>query len=365
LKSVSGTILAATAILVPCIILCLFSCQIQKKTSQDQQQQCPPKNAENQYRARIVFYNTENCFDTLDDTLTADEDFLPDGLLHWTYSRYKTKLEKMCKVIVAAGEWAPPDLIGLAEIENSRVLYDLINRTALLKYEYRFVHKDSPDLRGIDVALLYNPATIRILETTFIKGSFDNADEKPTRDILCCKVSFLQREIIYVVVNHWPSRSSGILETEPSRLSTAKILRMKIDSVFQTGLHHKIIIMGDFNDGPYDKSLIQGLQAQTNTDSPLPGILYNLSAGYEQKNKVGSHKYQGQWSMLDQVIVSGELLNTKKGLRSNPACFSVFAPAFLLTEDKNYSGLEPFRTYKGPVYVGGFSDHLPVVVDLY
>jgi len=365
LKSGHSPFVLVAIVLIPFITVYLTSCRVFSKTGGDRAAQCPPMTVETQDRVRIIFYNTENCFDTVDDSTTADEDFLPNGSLHWTYSRYKTKLEKICKVIVAAGEWEPPDIIGLAEIENSRVLQDLIGHTALLKYEYRYVHKNSPDIRGIDVALLYNPATIRIIETAFIPGNTDNPAERPTRDMLYCKMSVRHQEIIHVVVNHWPSRSGGILETEPLRLSNARILKMKIDSVLQTGPHQKIIIMGDFNDGPYDKSLVRGLQAQTDTDSPWPGMLVNLAAGYEKRNKVGSHKYQGQWNMLDQIIVSGEMLVTKKGIATSPACFSVFAAPFLLTEDKNYSGSEPFRTYKGPVYVGGFSDHLPVMIDLY
>lgn len=346
-------------------MISMDSCRIQSGTIRDELPGCPPPGAEGRKRIRMIFYNVENCFDTVDDSLTADEDFLPGGLMHWSYPRYKTKLEKISKVLIAAGEWQAPDIIGLAEIENSRVLNDLVSQTGLLKYEYRYIHKNSPDLRGIDVALLYNPSTVKILETGYIPGNAGRPDEKPTRDMLCCKLSVGKGEIIHLFVNHWPSRSGGIPETEPSRIGTAGRLRMKIDSVFRADPRHHVVIMGDFNDSPFDKSLNQVLQAQTEVHSPLPGTLYNLSAGTEQKNRIGSHKYQGQWNMLDQIIVSGTLLKKDAGIRTSPACFSVFAPSFLLTEDKIYAGLEPFRTYKGPVYLGGFSDHLPVMVDFY
>src|SRR4030042_1072844 len=155
---------------------------------------CPAGYDETGERVRIAFYNTENFFDTVDDSTSGDEEFLPDGVMHWTYNRYKAKLEKTCKVIIAIGEWKPPDIIGLGEIENSHVLHDLIYNTPLLKYEYRYIHKNSPDNRGIDVALLYNPATIRLLENIFIPVRFFQQAEKNTRDILHCKVSVGQGE---------------------------------------------------------------------------------------------------------------------------------------------------------------------------
>jgi endonuclease/exonuclease/phosphatase family metal-dependent hydrolase len=135
--------------------------------------------------------------------------------------------------------------------------------------------------------------------------------------------------------------------------------------VVLSGPCRKIMVMGDFNDGPYDKSLLQVVRAKTETDSLYPGDLYNLSAGFELRNPVGSHKYRGQWNMLDQIIVSGSLLDGRKDLKTSRDCFSVYAAPFLLTEDNRYLGVEPFRTYKGPVYQGGFSDHLPVLVDLF
>jgi endonuclease/exonuclease/phosphatase family metal-dependent hydrolase len=314
---------------------------------------------------RIIFYNTENFFDTEDDSTTADEDFLPEGLMHWTYSRYKVKLDMVCKVITAMGGWKQPDIIGLCEIENDHVIKDLIYYTPLVKFDYRYVHKNSPDIRGIDVALLYNPATVKILEKNFIPVVLPDSAEKYTRDILYCKIELGKHDTLHLFINHWPSRSSGLLETEPFRIHAAGLLRMKIDSVLLTGPHRKIIVMGDFNDGPYDKSLSQVIRAKTDWDSPVPGDLYNLAAGYETRNPVGSHKFRGQWNMLDQIIVSGSLLTVQKGLKTGRNCFSVFAGPFLLTEDTRYMGVEPFRTYKGPVYVGGFSDHLPVMVDLY
>ncbi|MBN1416808.1 MAG: endonuclease [Bacteroidales bacterium] len=347
------------------IVSCLLPFHITGIAAKSQIVECINGPDKTINRIRIVFYNTENLFDTVDDSLTSDEEFLPGSALHWTYSRYKAKLEKVCKVIIATGGWNPPDVVGLGEIENSRVLQDLTDNTPLVKCEYRYIHKDSPDARGIDVALLYNPRTVRVIENIFIPVRFVVNAGKTTRDILYGKMIIRQRDTVHIFVNHWPSRSSGLLETEPARLYAAKILRLKIDSVFRTDPHQRVLVMGDFNDGPYDKSLIDGLQAKPVIESPLPGILYNLATDYEKSHKLGTHKYKGQWNMLDQIIVSGEMLIAGKGMKTSKECFSVFAPSFLLTEDAIYLGSEPFRTYKGPIYKGGYSDHLPVMVDLY
>jgi len=365
LKSVPATFLFLLILIHTGILLCPVSGQINRKAQPDTLPACGPESFAEGDRVRMVFYNTENLFDTVDDSTTADEDFLPDGAMHWTYSRYKAKLDKVCKVITAIGGWKQPDIVGLCEIENDYVLRDLIDYTPLVKFEYRYIHKNSPDVRGIDVALLYNPATVRILEKNFIPVVLPDSTERCTRDILYTKIAPGNNDTLHLFINHWPSRSSGFMETEPFRIHAATLLRVKIDSLLLSGSHPKIIIMGDFNDGPFDKSLSQVVLAKTDTGTPVPGDLYNLAAGYEIRNPVGSHKFRGQWNMLDQIIVSGNLLAGQKGLKTGRDCFSVFAGPFLLTEDTRYMGVEPFRTYKGPVYLGGFSDHLPVMVDLF
>ncbi len=326
---------------------------------------CPAKDSNMQQRVRLIFYNTENLFDTTDDTLYDDEDYLPEGDLHWTYQRYKAKLDKISKVIVAAGQWTPPDIIGLCEIENFHVLYDLTHNTPLSKFNYRFVHKNSPDVRGIDVALLYNPATIRLLKSNFISVRFFNKEQKTTRDILYCMCSVQNTDTLHVFVNHWPSRSGGQYETEPLRLYAAKLLRLSVDSLFSLMRNPKIVIMGDFNDEPGNKSLALALGASAPTESPLSQTLYNLAYRYKMNNVIGTHKYQGQWNILDQIIVSGEILDARKGLKTSLNCFSIFNESFLLEPDKSFEGMQPFRTYKGPIYHGGFSDHLPVILNLF
>jgi endonuclease/exonuclease/phosphatase family metal-dependent hydrolase len=365
LKSILKPFPVILIIILTNLLYCPVSGQTQQNAAEDALSGCIKESAATENRARIVFYNTENLFDTVNDSLTADEDFLPDGTMHWTYTRYKAKLDNLCKVITAAGGWTQPDIIGLCEIENDHVLRDLIYYTPLVKFEYRYVHKNSPDIRGIDVALIYNPATVRILEKEFIPVVLPDSADKYTRDILYSKIVLGKSDTLHLFINHWPSRSRGFLETEPLRIFAAGLLRTKIDSVLRSGPHENVVVMGDFNDGPFDKSLSQVLRAITDWGSPVPLDLYNLAAGYETKNPVGSHKFRGQWNMLDQIIVSGSLLTGQTGLAASRECFSVFAAPFLLTEDTRYLGFEPFRTYKGPVYQGGFSDHLPVMADFF
>lgn len=309
---------------------------------------------------RIMFYNTENLFDTVDDSLTLDEDFTPAGKMHWTYQRYRTKLRYLYKVIVAAGASMPPDIIGLCEVENRKVLEDLVRGTPLNRYYYRIVHKDSPDKRGIDVALLYNAHRVKYLGSEFhhvIKpGLF-------TRDILCCK-ALLGTDTCYFLVNHWPSRSEGQIETDPDRFAAAKQLRLLADSIFSSHAMPKIIIMGDFNDEPADESLVDYLKVETDLNKPLCTVLYNLTLAPSTGTAKGTLKYQGQWNSFDQIIVSGSLLLSTKGLRVETGGYRIFSNMFLLTEDRRYNGFKPYRTYSGYKYHGGFSDHLPVYVDL-
>ncbi len=348
------------------IIAGISACHTSAKTAESCiKAECPPNDSNIYTHLKLIFYNTENFFDTYDDSLYADEDFLPEGVMHWTYPKYKTKLDKISKVIIAAGKWHPPDIIGLGEVENNHVLYDLTHNTPLIKYNYRFVHKNSPDARGIDVALLYNPSTIRLLESNFISVRFFNKVQKTTRDILYCMCLVHNTDTLHVFVNHWPSRSGGQYETEPMRLYAAKILRLTVDSLYIRFNNPKIVIMGDFNDEPDDKSLKVALQAVPPAENPAPQTLYNLAYRYSDKKDIGTHKYKGQWNILDQIIVSGEMLLAEKGIITGINCYSIFNESFLLETDTNFQGTEPFRTYKGPVYHGGFSDHLPVILDLY
>ena len=309
---------------------------------------------------RLMFYNTENFFDTVDDPTVNDNDFLPNGSMHWTPSRYFDKRDNIFRVIAHVGEWDPPALIGLCETENRNVLSDLVQNTPLAKYPYRIIHKDSPDLRGIDVALLYRSDYLECVAQQFIRVRFSD-NRKRTRDILYATFCTAKKDTIHVFVNHWPSRTGGIRQSEPGRILSASLVRQKVDSVFSRNPLANIVVTGDLNDSPLDKSLVTGLLALNDTALAKPSALFNLSA-YKMKESTGTIKYQGKWSVYDQIIVSGGLL--RGTLRTDVNRCHIFRAGYLLEPDLRYQGVKPFRTYIGLKYNKGFSDHLPVYLDI-
>lgn len=309
---------------------------------------------------RLMFYNAENFFDTTNDPTVNDDEFTPEGKFHWTQSRYLAKRNNIFRVIAHVGEWDPPAIVALCEIENRSVLNDLIKNTPLTKYPYRIVHKDSPDQRGIDVSILYRNDYLKLVNEQFIRVRFGD-NRKRTRDILYAVFRTLSGDTLHVFVNHWPSRSGGQRPSEPSRILAASLVRGKVDSIFGRNPAAKIIVTGDLNDGPLDKSVNRTLDALTDTARAQSAALYNLTA-YKTTEKTGTIKYQGKWSIFDQIIVSGGLLRGKP--RTNVDLCRIFRADYLFEPDQRYSGIKPFRTYSGPKYLGGFSDHLPVYADI-
>jgi predicted extracellular nuclease len=320
-------------------------------------------NADKRGEFRIMFYNVENLFDIYDDSLKQDNDFLPEGNKHWHYGRFTDKLNKLYKVIIAVGGWEPPEVIGLCEIENNYILDKLINDTPLSKFEYGIVHRDSPDTRGIDVALLFRKDKVILLQKNFHSIAFPWDSHKKTRDILYFKGLAGRKDTLHIFVNHWPSRRGGQLRTESYRVYVASLLKNKVDSIFSTNKKSKIIITGDFNDGPENKSIAQTLSARINMDSIQSDRLYNLSYNLQDNKRSGTSKYKSSWEMYDQFMVSGALISTLE-LRTSTKDIHIFRADFLFEEDDIYSGLRPYRTYRGYTYTGGFSDHLPVYLDL-
>jgi endonuclease/exonuclease/phosphatase family metal-dependent hydrolase len=301
---------------------------------------------------RFVFYNVENLFDTIDSPNTRDEEFLPEGDRHWNGWKYQQKLNKIYKTLMAVKGWHKLSLIGLCEIENRQVLANLIYKTPLYQYDYQIIHTDSPDERGVDVALLYNPDDFSMLrsETLEIRFPFDSTDK--TRDILYAKGIMFGADTLHVFLNHWPSRYGGYMKTKKKREFVASILARKIDSIAIKQKDAKILIAGDFNDEPSDSSL-EKLTDETN-QADLVNLLENTQDG--------TTKYRSQWYLFDQLIVSNNLLKPAKGLHAlNP---QIGRFPFLLTEDERYGGMKVFRTFAGPRYIGGYSDHLPVFLDL-
>ena len=311
---------------------------------------------------RIMFYNVENLFDTKNDPDHADEDFLPNGAMKWQAWKYWEKLKNISRVITAVGQMQSPALVGLCEIENDSVIFDLTRRSPLRAQQYEYVVTNSPDERGIDVALLYQRDQFRLLRKHEYQIPFREKN-KTSRNILHVVGQLVNKDTLDVFVCHFPSRGGGQLATERSRIDAALLLKRKTDSLFHIRKNANIFIMGDFNDHPDDKSLSQALNARSIKKEIDDMKLYNLFRHCVNEKEFGTYKYQGKWEILDQFIVSGNLL--KKGtieVKNNSA--HVFKADFLLEKDKRNGGKRPYRTNLGPRYIGGFSDHLPIYMNL-
>ena len=300
---------------------------------------------------RVLFWNVENLFDCKDDPRKNDNEFLPDAKRNWTPYRYWEKVRNLAKGIIASGNDYVPDLVGLCEVENDSCLYDLTRRSPLREAGYRYVMTDSPDQRGIDVALLYQRASFKVLQHQSIRVPHKQLKKGPTRDILHVVGKVVSGDTLDVMVCHLPSRSGGQAKSEPYRIFVADLIKQTVDSLLEVRNHPHIILMGDFNDYPTDKSMKRLCSGKR---------LHNLMKG----KKGGSYRYRGEWGMLDQFIVSGSLLKKKSNIRTSKDKAQVLCHPFLLEEDDKYGGEKPFRTYNGMRYQGGFSDHLPICLDL-
>lgn len=311
----------------------------------------------------ILFYNVENYFDTINNPHTIDE-FTPDDIYEWTSERYITKRNNIAEVILAAHSNSfPPDLIGLCEVENRQVLDDLINNTPLKSYGYSILHNNSPDARGIDVALLYKKERFVINDSAFFLMGHAELN-KTKREILYAKGIVNGQDTLHVFVTHFPSKRDGVTKTHPLRQSAAQQLRYVTDSILLETPNANIVIMGDFNDTYKSKIFTDDLCTHNFYNNPVSCNLYNLSAQLAQLGE-GSIKYRNRWQLVDMFIVSGNLLNRSSAMFCNPDNVKIIKHDFLLEYMPAKNTYRPKPTYRWINYIGGYSDHLPVSLTLY
>ena len=319
----------------------------------------------NSQTMKIMTYNVENLFDTRHDTLKNDQEYLPDSDLRWTNNRFYEKLHEVMQVIIGLGDEELPLLVGLCEVENDFVLKAMTQFEPYNQLGYDYVHYESPDIRGIDVALLYQKDKFTPLASRPIPVYLPNGQQG--RDLLYTCGTLTDSTFLHIIQVHFPSRREGALASEPNREAAAKAVRQVVDSVQALDPQAAIIIMGDFNDNPSDKVPTTTLAAMPYTSGSFENTkLYNLCwDGYNYEDKeIGSYFHDGQWDMLDQIIVSGALLNGNLAVRAMPKA-EVYHPKWISKRDTRTGEMIPKRTYVGTFYQGGVSDHFPVFMELF
>ncbi len=340
----------------------------------------PLQGRAQQLRFCIASYNVENLFDCSDNPLRADDEYLPHGQRRWSHRRYRTKLNEVAKTLLALGhDGEPPTLVGLCEVENDTVLQALTRQSPLRRVGYRYVITSSADVRGINVALLYRPDRFRLLSARSIRANLPG--KRPTRDVLHISGTFITpsacSDTLDLFLLHLPSRMGGTHQTEPYRLHVAQAARTAIDSICRVRQRPCLLVMGDFNEGPQGPVLTQAFRTSllpsTPSAPPTGTSLYQLLSPRRPSSLStikGSYKYQGHWELIDHLLASGTLLHSPQSpstptghLHLLPETAQVAPLPFLLTADRLYGGHCPLRTYYGATYLGGLSDHLPLVVE--
>lgn len=281
----------------------------------------------------VISYNVENLFDNKHDTLKNDSSFLHDGEYHWTYRKYQNKLDQIAQVIVNISGWESAVLVGLCEVENARCMRDLCYR--LKRFHYKYVHYESEDERGVDVALLYDSTKVKILNS---KPLPVDLHEDKTRDILyaCCYIN--NQDTVHTMVCHLPSRLGGGATSEWKRTAAKQVIQQQIDSILQEDAKANIVVMGDMNGEP------------KNDLKHMYNLMIDLETG------PGTHKYKGIWSCLDQFYISEALIKRTTS--------KIYSPEWLMEKDSKYLDYQPKRTFVGFRYHGGYSDHLPIVLTI-
>lgn len=314
---------------------------------------------------RVAFWNLENFFDPYVDSTRTYNDYTEDGSQDWSISRFYKKRNGLYKAILALSGGAPLAILGMCEVENTFVTTMLFHETPLRRHNYRIIHYEGGDRRGIDVALAYSVDKLQLVSSEVVK--IRNPDDKyfKTRDILYAKFFDKRSDTLHCFVNHWPSRYGGEKETIALRELAARFLKSKVDSLMNVcDVIPKIIVMGDFNDTPCDKSIIEVLGAVPQDIASKKDVLVNLFSDNKNLGFEGTLKHKYNWQTFDQIIISKSLLDKDNSLAYKKKSATIFHADFLFVDDDTYGGKKLFRTYIGPKYQGGYSDHLPVFIDL-
>ena len=331
--------------IIPVFIIGIVSCKEVKPTA----------TSDNVNELQVLFYNVENLFDTIDDPAKADEEFTPTGKKMWNDERYAYKLKQLGKVIASADSHMP-DILGLCEIENRKVVEDLNASTYFSKVNYEILHNESPDGRGIDVGLMFNPDRIQLDDIEYIQSTLPVGDRPNTRLVLHAKGEFNGEEL-HIYVNHWPSRYGGQKESEPNRLTVAYNVRKSVDQVLEDNSNANILLMGDFNDHPNNKSLREVIGAGLDGSNGMVNLMWE-----KHKRGEGSYNYRGEWGALDQFVVTPSLTDGK-GLDVDLNTVQFVRHDWMMYVNDEGEAY-PNRTYGGPNYYAGFSDHLPIAMRL-
>ena len=314
---------------------------------------------------RIMQYNVENLFDTLNHETHLDDDFTPTGSQKWHARRYWFKQGRLARVIAAAGGTTPVDIVGMVEVENDSVLHDLLRRTSLARLGYEYYITHGADVRGIQVALLYQPARFnpfRVVEIAIPPLP----DVSPTRHVLLAEGILPTADTLSVFVCHFPSKRGGAKKTEPYRMHAAKRVRQSVDSIYTYRPNAMVVVMGDFNGTKESVSLSKGLRVNSE-ETPLnqPSLVEVQYTPTPNSEIEGTYFFQGKWEFIDHIFTSSNML-LDASLRINKKGYRILDIPFLLEKRKSQEDkyLIPKRTYKGTFYNGGVSDHLPLILHL-
>ncbi|MBK6933934.1 MAG: endonuclease/exonuclease/phosphatase family protein [Bacteroidales bacterium] len=312
------------------------------------------------YTFGVAFYNIENLFDTINDPNKNDEEFLPDGIKKWTSDKYFKKLDNIAYVIDQLNKNIGGKgvvFIGLSEVENINVLKDLVKREHIAKYRYIPILIEGPDRRGVDVGFLFRPDYFKLIKAEAKNLYIPENPNFKTRNQLVIKGLLFEQDTVFVIVNHWPSRSGGEKRSAPLRAAAAQLCRKTVDSILAVNSNAQIFIMGDFNDTPTNASILKILKAAPTLTEAKKTNLYNPYYDLQEKKGLGSYAYNDVWSFLDQIIITYNIAACKSNICLKNAC--VFNKPFLLQTEGNFAGY-PLRTFVGNNFMGGYSDHFPV-----